>query len=424
MSNSRAPNQSRKLSVTILQLICFLLLLKGIESQLERGSADELQRCSYVKRIDLSSFMGDEIASDERNSFATMPALFNKNLNIRSPFTDTSLYSELVYVQDNGAEIFSLEHKSLSRYGSYIKFESVPEGELNQVKVSFTNLPELADKSLKFTVKFEQQSCDLTLDFYSSTKGAYANELSSLSTPVLDETCVNYEAVLNTLDETLVAIKLPELLENWSADRYSVHCLSCHPNLTLAISKDQLTVNSKGFTVSDAAGSLLFEDMVIELDQYFGQPGEELKRTVLNIRLFLLTSQLRRAIYDESFVESELHGMSRIQKRANFGAKRRNQKNTALHSALKLAISEETIGLQTKLQIYDYVFTDYMLNASDYVKQRIQIVAPQNLMNITEPFDFEEGGGLHQFQIIFKRKTNNRPSKCFEEKIESYFTSF
>lgn len=409
MTNSRAPNQSRKLSVTFLPLICLLLLSKGIDGHQEDGS-DE-QRCSYVRRIDLSSFIGVEIASDEFNSYATMPTLFNKNNY--SSFTDKNIYSELIYVQDNDAELFSLEHKSLSRYGNYIKFESVPEGESNQVKVSFSNLQELSDKSLKFTLRFEQQSCDLTLDFYSSTTGAYVNELSSLSTPVLDETCVNYEAVLNSLDGTLVAIKLPELLENWSPDRYSVHCLSCHQNLTLAISTDQLTVVSNGYTVSDAAGSLLFEDMVIELDQYFGQPGEELKRTVLNIRLFMLTSQLRRTIYDESFVLSELHGMSRIQKRANFGSKRRNQKNTAMHSALKLAISEETIGLQTKLQIYDYVFTDYMLNASDYVKERIQIVAPQNLMNITKPFDFEEGGGLHQFQIIFKRKTNNRPSKCF-----------
>lgn len=79
-------------------------------------------------------------------------------------------------------------------------------------------------------------------------------------------------------------------------------------------------------------------------------------------------------------------------------------------NALKLAISEETIGLQTKLQIYDYEWSDYQLNASDYVKERIKIVAPQNLMNITEAFDFEQGGGIHTFQIVFKRRTNGRPS--------------
>jgi len=196
---------------------------------------------------------------------------------------------------------------------------------------------------------------------------------------------------------------------------------------------------SAGYSVTDAAGALLFEDMVIELDQYYAQPGEELKQTVLNIRLFMLTSQPRRAVYNDSFVVSER--TRRVQKRDfQMSGKRRNQKNTAIHSALKLAISEETIGLQTKLQIYDYVFTDYMLNASEYVKERIQIVAPQNLMNIyvftdymlnaseyvkeriqivapqnlmniTQAFDFEEGSGLNQIQIIFKRKTNNRPSK-------------
>ena len=279
-----------------------------------------------------------------------------------------------------------------------------------QIKVSFSNLTELADKSLKFTLKLDQKTCDLTLDFYASTTGTYAKELSSLSTPTLDETCVNHEVVVTRLDSPLVNLKLTQVLENWSADRYSVHCLSCHRNLTLSIARDQLTVVSAGYSVSDAAGALLFEDMVIELDQYCAQPGEELKRTVLNIRLFMLTSQIRRAVYDESFVVSER--TRRVQKRDfQMSGKRRNQKNTAIHSALKLAISEETIGLQTKLQIYDYVFTDYMLNASEYVKERIQIVAPQNLMNITQAFDFEEGSGLNQIQIIFKRKTNNRPSK-------------
>ena len=80
-------------------------------------------------------------------------------------------------------------------------------------------------------------------------------------------------------------------------------------------------------------------------------------------------------------------------------------------SALKLAISEETIGVQTKLQVYDYEWNDYQLNASDYVKERIRIVAGQNLMNITKAFDYEVGGGIHTFQIVFKRNSNKRPSK-------------
>jgi len=88
------------------------------------------------------------------------------------------------------------------------------------------------------------------------------------------------------------------------------------------------------------------------------------------------------------------------------------QQQQGAANALKLAISEETVGVQTKLQVYDHEWSDYQVNASEYVRERIRVVAGQNLLNITEPFDFEEGGGMHTFQIVFKRNSNKRPSMC------------
>lgn len=78
----------------------------------------------------------------------------------------------------------------------------------------------------------------------------------------------------------------------------------------------------------------------------------------------------------------------------------------------QIAITEETVGLQTKLKIYDHVWMDYYVNASDYVKQRIQLIAPDNpILNITKPFDFETAGPVHNFQIIFTRKADKRTVK-------------
>jgi hypothetical protein len=78
----------------------------------------------------------------------------------------------------------------------------------------------------------------------------------------------------------------------------------------------------------------------------------------------------------------------------------------------QIAITEETVGLQTKLKIYDHVWVDYYVNASDYVKQRIQLIAPDNpILNITKPFDYETAGPVHNFQIIFTRKVDKRTGK-------------
>ena len=81
---------------------------------------------------------------------------------------------------------------------------------------------------------------------------------------------------------------------------------------------------------------------------------------------------------------------------------------------LQLVINEDTIGLQTKVKLYDYIWHDYQLNASDYVKERIQLISPDNsMLNISKRFDYETGGPLHSFQIIFFRKLDKRTSECF-----------
>ena len=74
----------------------------------------------------------------------------------------------------------------------------------------------------------------------------------------------------------------------------------------------------------------------------------------------------------------------------------------------QLAISEDTIGVQTKLKIYEHAWVDYQLNASDYVRERIALVgADQPMLNITREFDYETAGPLHTFQIIFTRRVDN-----------------
>ena len=138
MLNSRAPNPSRKLSVmsSIQRTVLLLLLLVAGLASKELPSSGQL--CLYVKRIDLTGFMGAEIASNETNSFATMPGLFAGKTTARSPLTDMTVYSELIYVQDNSEELFNSDHRSINRYVTYIKFETVLDSELNQVKFSFS----------------------------------------------------------------------------------------------------------------------------------------------------------------------------------------------------------------------------------------------------------------------------------------------
>lgn len=96
---------------------------------------------------------------------------------------------------------------------------------------------------------------------------------------------------------------------------------------------------------------------------------------------------------------------------SNIMHKSQNYYNNIL-TPLQLVINEETIGLQTKIKLYEHVWFDYQLNASDYVKERIQLLSPDNsMLNITKRFDYEYGGPIHHFQIIFIRKVDKRISK-------------
>ena len=76
-------------------------------------------------------------------------------------------------------------------------------------------------------------------------------------------------------------------------------------------------------------------------------------------------------------------------------------------SPLQLVINEDTIGIQTQAKLYDYVWFDYQLNASDYVKERIQLL-DNSMLNISKRFDYETGGAIHTFHVIFLRKLDKR----------------
>lgn len=80
---------------------------------------------------------------------------------------------------------------------------------------------------------------------------------------------------------------------------------------------------------------------------------------------------------------------------------------------IQLTITEETIGLQTKYKLYEHHWVNYQLNASEYVRERLQLLSADNsMLNITKRFDYELAGATHHFQIIFIRqggdKSNNR----------------
>ena len=333
--------------------------------------------------------------------------------NITDPLTVRGqIVSIQVTTHDSNyfSEIYDVE--SEAKYGGLFSFEmDSMQPEFSLLTISFSELEKLVDKTIGFKLAFDDLfSCNLTVDFYSSRHSTvYTEELKALTESGADETFVYYEAVIEASQKSAVRfdVDLKRILADWCDLRYSIMCLKCDSNLSLMISNDILQVKSIT-SVDSAQPKLLFEDLIIQIDRYVHEGGEETQKSLLNIRIYMLDNEMRRLNYYDSFLPLSNERPKRFLTPTKVHNQRMSQMQTA--NAIKLAISEETIGLQTKLKIYDYEWSDYQLNASDYVKERIQIISPQNFLNITKPFDFEEGGAMHNFQIIFNRKSNKRPS--------------
>ncbi len=348
--------------------------------------------CSYIKRVDLNNFQ--QLPTDELSAFISIDKTFQKNYDYV-----LQLNFRLIFVQDND-ELLSTNLKS---YAGFFNFSL--DSSDSDIKFSFTQPHLITEKTFKFQMDLPEVQCNITVDFYTSYISEYYKKLSaSLNPIVLDETFINYELVLESdLIEATVDLKsvLPEL----SDKRYQVKCLKCEANLKVSIIYDILQI--KGRLVENE--NALFNDVVVQLSEY--TYDEEVTRALINVRLHSPSN--KRALIFQNLEDEKNDRVKRFmgERREGRLQERMTPQQQGSANTLKLAISEETVGVQTRLHVYDHEWSDYQLNASDYVKARIRVVAGQNLLNITEPFDFEEGGGMHTFQIIFKRNSNKRPSK-------------
>ncbi len=339
--------------------------------------------CSYTKRVDLNNFQ--QLPADELNVFIAMDNLPKPSL---TPHAPVSINSRLTLAQDIETSLPANPHS----FADLFHFNLDPG--YSDVKLSFARPDLIAEKTFNFQLHplDDTQACNLTVDFYLSHTSDYFTALAaSLNAIALDETMISHEAISES-DLVEASLDLKSFLPEWSANRYQIQCLKCEANLKVSVAGSLLVITGR----SVANGSLVFQDVVVQLDQYTGE--EQVDRRLINVRLYSGRGKSR----EEERVK-RYTGEKRV---------RMTQQQQGAANALKLAISEETVGVQTKLQVYDHEWSDYQVNASEYVRERIRVVAGQNLLNITEPFDFEEGGGMHTFQIVFKRNSNKRPSMC------------
>jgi len=342
--------------------------------------------CSYTKRVDLNNFQ--QLPTDELNVFIAMDNLFKP---IITPYAPVSINSRLTLVQD----IDTLLPADPRSFADLFHFGLDPG--YSDVKLSFARPDLIAEKTFNFQLNpvDDTQPCNLTVDFYLSHTSDYFTALAaSLNAIALDETMISHEVVSES-DLLEASLDLKSVLPEWSANRYQIQCLKCEANLKVSVADSLLLITGR----SVANASLLFQDVVVQLDQYTDE--EQVDRSLINVRLYSLGMGKSQGGEEE-----------RVKRYTGEKRVRMTQQQQVAASALKLAISEEAVGVQTKLQVYDHEWSDYQVNASEYVKERIRVVAGQNLLNITEAFDFEEGGGMHTFQIVFKRNSNKRPSMC------------
>jgi hypothetical protein len=332
-------------------------------------------------------------------------------------------------------------------------------------KVKFRNV---ADKTLKIKLQpklaenkqASATSCYFLVEFFDSSRPPQYDQQDLLSSDdYLDRELVYFEAIKKELElETTklnlnayaviesnhFGLELKKYLPDALADnqKYSIVCLKCDMSLKFIISNDLLEIRSaKSFEMKH---DQLYQDIVLLIrkeinDDYdmSSSSGEIIAEFYFNIRIYNLNKENEKNLVH--FDEVLLAGLDKRQKRyltpkkfsltpSGASSSANNTLVGSLSSVVgknhliqggyvtlktaQLVINEESIGLQTKLKIYDHVWVDYHINASDYVKQRIQLIAPDNpILNITKVFDYETGGAEHSFQIIFTRKVDKRTVK-------------
>lgn len=263
---------------------------------------------------------------------------------------------------------------------------------------------ELINRIINTTFVFDlNMKCNLVMDFYKPNVDSFIDDLTSL---------VNLNRAQSfsytQTDKLTTNIQVGKLLPKLESTSYSVVCLKCDVNnkeldsVNVSMNGQELELRVEAFTEAN----LIYNDVILLIEQ-------SNKRFYLVVRVFRPHDQLDHLVFslEEKRIQKRYSNqLMFMQSGSHLNAMPSSNFNTL--KTAQLAITEETVGLQTKLKIYDYVWMDYQINATDYVKERIQLIAPDNpILNITKPFDYEVGGPMHTFQIIFTRKIDKRVVK-------------
>jgi hypothetical protein len=443
-------------------LLSFIGYLKVINCACEQ---DSISYCSFLKRIDIAKLELDDLLRINLSNEKYAKLEYEKLSNAK-------IKNEIVYAREIHSRketLIDLDSLAANFIFKYIQNE---ENELELIlSFKFSSKDELIltlkDKTLKFklttnineNVSAQNQSnnliCALIVDFYDrddigsinlpngfNSNNQFSNiDHQQLSFIYYEATYKDNKFFITNEQETTnaeksshqIEIDLKTVINRWCNESYSILCLKCNSNFTLIMSNDVLKIKA---VHSNQAALLKFNDIFQDIMIMVAQQNQHY--SYLNIRIYFddRTSKEEKSEHEntnENFNSDEETSLIR-EKRYLSKKYQSNNSSSALsgskihhlnsnyngYNVLKpaqLVITEETIGLQTKLKIYEHVWIDYQLNASDYVKQRIQLIAPDNpILNITRPFDYEFGGPMHSFQIIFTRKSDKRSSKTFSKK--------
>jgi hypothetical protein len=427
--------------------------------------------CSLLKRVDISKLELDNSLRINLSNGKYAKFEYEKLAN-------ATIKNEIVYVREiHSRKEVPANLDSLAASFEF-KYSKSVEDEL-QLSLTFKFLSKdeiitkLKDKTFKLkltsylneneNVNVEDQStnltCILVLDFYDQEDIEKINLFRGLKSNVqltnIDHqqlSFVYYEAtfkhnkffIINEPETTNVAksahqieLDLKSVINKWCNESYSILCLKCNSNFTLIMANDVLKI--KG-VYSNQAASMKFNDIFEDIIIIITQENQHL--SYLNVRIYFFDQAFEEKIVELESVHisenlnSQEEEISLAREKRYLSKKYQSNNSSSALSGSKihhlnsnyngynllkpaqLVITEETIGLQTKLKIYEHIWIDYQLNASDYVKQRIQLIAPDNpILNITRPFDYELGGPMHTFQIIFTRKSDKRSSEALFKKI-------
>jgi hypothetical protein len=402
-------------------------------------SSSSSSYCYYFKTIDLTQFqVTRRVLIDVDDNLIDL-------LSINANFT--SLHFDLTSTQ---ADWFKIRLDSASLFKTnFLREQSQIEFVVAENRAEQWQRLENQTLSIRLTTASSQPQTTCKLLFHFVRLDAKEENEFELN----NKTFVYYELLNKKLDEPIEKSTMPmdtfesnefelnfeQVLPQFqlSKEPFTIACLKCSSDLKFTVVDELLRVRSEyGFANQIDLTEQNFKDISLlikqEVDGKLEDSLDRYNEFYLNIRVYILNEQNK-----ETFLESldDKINLSQLLSNEEIFMSRnkrylRNRNSYARSPELKLlsggsmlgnynllkpaqlAITEEIIGLQPKLKIYDYAWTDYQLNASDYVKQRVQLISPDNpILNITKPFDYETGGPTHSFQIIFTRVANKRTIK-------------